>query len=45
MPGSLEQCAQQPTNVVVVVHDEDPRGGHRISFHRGIRLSSASNDL
>jgi hypothetical protein len=44
VPRPLEQRADQSTDVVVVVHDEDPRSAHRISFHRGMQDSCDSRD-
>jgi hypothetical protein len=35
--GPFEQRAHQPTNVVVVVDDENLGTRHRVSFHRRVR--------
>ena len=41
----LQQRAQEPTNVVVVVDDEDPGTGHHDTFHRAVQDSCALADL
>src|SRR6266404_2717273 len=45
VPRPFEERAQKPTNVVVVVDDEDPGSAHRISFHRTLRDSCVSADI
>jgi hypothetical protein len=44
MSCAFQQRADKSANVFLVVHDEDPGTGHRISFHRGIRDSCAFSD-